>query len=66
MTEAWEVMGFTYLLAAAVSLVVAVLIHLLVLVIRKFSRKETPVPQSNESDIEIAIALAVAIRGNRK
>lgn len=44
--EAWEVMGFSYLLTIIVSLLVAVVIHGMTVLIRRFGAKAAPLPAS--------------------
>ena len=68
MDNSWSVMGFTYLLSAAVSLLVAALIHVLVILIQRFGSKPVPaaVPAAADYDAEIAVAVAVALRQQGK
>ncbi|PWM75516.1 MAG: hypothetical protein DBX90_12625 [Lentisphaerae bacterium] len=73
--EAWEVMGFSYLLTIIVSLLVAVVIHGMTVLIRRFGAKATPLPASavqepvvpvpDDPDEVLAVVLAASIRMQR-
>ncbi len=72
--QAWVMMGFSYLLTIVVSLLVAVVIHVMVIMIRRFSSAAKPLPESAVKDPELpppdnpdellALAIAVAARRN--
>ncbi len=68
MNEAWQVMGFTYLLSAIVAMFVAFLIHMLVLLIRRFGKAPQPETAAVAQDDagEIALAIAVALQRQQK
>lgn len=73
--EAWEVMGFTYLLTIVVSMLVAVVIHVMTVLIRRFGAKAAPLPASavqepvvpvpDDPDEVLAVVLAASIRMQR-
>ena len=73
--EAWEVMGFSYLLTIIVSLLVAVVIHGMTVLIRRFGAKAAPLPASavhepvvpvpDDPDEVLAVVLAASIRMQR-
>ena len=73
--EAWEVMGFSYLLTIIVSLLVAVVIHGMTVLIRRFGAKAAPLPASavqepvvpvpDDPDEVLAVVLAALIRMQR-
>ena len=73
MTQAWLVMGETYLLTIVVSLLVAFVVHMMTLLIRRFGASAKPLPASAEQvDVSAApddpdelAALAIAVAMHR-